>query len=115
MEKFRAILSRLRKQLQPAFPVSLQIVERSGEWVGHFGDCSITTDARGRKRFRIRIVDDTSAGWHGEQLMVDGLVHEWAHARAWNHQHDRPNNCAYHGPEWGVAFAECYRVAYGDQ
>lgn len=93
--------------------MSIQIVERAGEWLEHFGDCVLTADRLGRKRFRIRIVNDHAvAGWHGEQLMIDGLVHEWAHAMAWNHIHDKPGHESYHGPEWGVAFAKCYQVAY---
>ena len=41
------------------------------------------------------------------------LIHEWAHARAWNHmldeaQTDEAFNKLAHDAAWGVAYAEVY-------
>ena len=63
---------------------------------GLLGDC-----LRMDGYFRIRI--DRS---RPEQVQVDTLVHEFAHAIAyleWENTWD-------HGPEFGVAYADCYRI-----
>jgi hypothetical protein len=44
---------------------------------------------------------------------MDVLVHEWAHARAWNHMLDSATtdeafNKLAHDAAWGVAYAEIY-------
>jgi hypothetical protein len=57
---------------------------------------------------------------------VSVLVHEWAHARAWNHYLDRASQDAAegaitseefdaicHGPAFGVEYAHCWRVFTG--
>jgi hypothetical protein len=50
---------------------------------------------------------------------VQTLLHEWAHARAWNHRLDRvardqisPEEfeAVCHGPEFGAAYAEAWRL-----
>jgi len=40
------------------------------------------------------------------QVMLDTLVHEFAHCLAF----DEWEKTQSHGPKWGVAFAECYLV-----
>lgn len=40
-------------------------------------------------------------------VMLDTLIHEWAHARAWRSR--RP-----HGDKWGKEYAKAYRLVIGD-
>ena len=62
------------------------------------------------KKFHIQI--DRSLD---ESRAMDVLVHEWAHARAWNHRLDEAaDDAAFnklaHDAAWGVAFAEIYSL-----
>jgi len=43
-----------------------------------------------------------------EQLQVEILVHEWAHAMAW------PHETLDHDSLWGVMFSRAYRVSIGE-
>ncbi len=58
-----------------------------------------------------------------QNAAIDVLVHEWAHARAWNMLLDKASKdadagritvedfeAASHGPEFGVCFAAVWRV-----
>jgi len=40
-------------------------------------------------------------------VMLDTLIHEWAHARAWGRGKD-------HGDKWGIEYARAYRVVIGE-
>lgn len=68
------------------------------------GDCSKSDD-----RFMIRINKRLN-----ECEAIDTLMHEWGHARAWNHLHDSMNDEEFmeksHDAAWGVAYSEVYRV-----
>jgi hypothetical protein len=49
-----------------------------------------------------------------ESQMIDTLLHEWAHALAWNHIHDK-SDCddfqqKVHDASWGVAYSAVYRT-----
>jgi len=53
------------------------------------------------------------------EAAVQCLIHEWAHARAWNHRIDRADPATLspeefeglcHGPEFGSAYAEAWRL-----
>ena len=92
MDHFRA----LRDALKRANPTITVSVRRCKMPAGLLGDC-----LRMDGYFRIRI--DRS---RPEQVQVDTLVHEFAHAIAyleWENTWD-------HGPEFGVAYADCYRI-----
>lgn len=50
---------------------------------------------------------------------IQTLLHEWAHARAWNHRLDQVGRdtvspdefeAVCHGPEFGAAYAEAWRL-----
>lgn len=99
--QYRALITVLRKSCPPAFPVSVRRIKLTR----HEGRCWKT----GRK-FHIEIdsrLDENSA--------MDVLVHEWAHACAWNHRLDNARsdeefNRLAHDAAWGVAYAEVYSV-----
>jgi hypothetical protein len=57
---------------------------------------------------------------------VEAVIHEWAHARAWSHMHDRAAadmqagridaaefEVLVHDGTWGIEFAFCWRVFTG--
>jgi hypothetical protein len=98
---YRSLLAILKNQYPAAFPVSVRRVP--------------LTKVEGRcwkhgKKFHIQIdkyLDETRA--------MDVLIHEWAHARAWNHRLDAADtdeafNKLAHDAAWGVAYAEIYVV-----
>jgi hypothetical protein len=102
---FQRILAALRSSCPPALPVVVRIGRIAA---GLHGCCY-----RDRQMFVVRISNQLD-----EATAVDVLVHEWAHAIAWNLEHDRLVNCsrisrdqfsiATHGPDWGVAFSQAY-------
>lgn len=97
---YKRLVSILKKRCPAAFPVSVRRVKISGL----DGDCAL-----GHKRFYIRINKDIS-----ESSAIETLLHEWAHARAWNHLHDSMSAHEFeektHDASWGVAYSEVYRV-----
>ena len=97
---YKQLVSILKKKCPLAFPVSVRRVK-----LAHLdGDCSL-----GKKKFFIRISRDIS-----EASAIETLLHEWAHARAWNHLHDsldwREFEERSHDASWGVAYSEVYRI-----
>ena len=99
-EVYRKIVSMLREKLPPAYPVTVRRVKMKGL----DGDCMLEN-----KKFYMRINNQMSEG-----SAIDTLLHEWAHARAWNHLHDSLNDKEFelrsHDASWGVAYSEVYRT-----
>lgn len=99
-ETYQKTVRLLRKKLPPAFPVTVRRVKMSGK----DGYCT-----KKKNRFHIRINKEL-----GEPSAIDALLHEWAHARAWNHLHDSLEGEEFerviHDASWGVAYSEVYRV-----
>jgi hypothetical protein len=97
---YRDLLSLLKTKLPAAYPVSVRRV-------------SLTAKLDGRcwkhgKQFHIQISKNLD-----EAKAIDVLIHEWAHARAWNHRldmavDDEAFNKLAHDAVWGVAYAEVY-------
>jgi len=97
---YRKLLQLLKKQFPAAFPVSVRRQK-------------IASSVQGRcykegKKFYVQIDKNL-----GEHAAMDVLVHEWAHARAWNHRLDTATtdedfNKLSHDAAWGVAYAEIY-------
>ena len=96
---YQALLRMLKKDCPAAFPVSVRRVKLSkleGRCWKH------------GKTFHIQI--DSALC---ESRAMDVLIHEWAHARAWNHMLDAAKDDAAfnklaHDAAWGVAYAEIY-------
>ncbi len=97
---YRKLLNILKRKFPAAFPVSVRRHR-------------IPSNVHGRcykqgKKFYIQIANHL-----GEHAAMDVLVHEWAHARAWNHRldaavTDEDFNKLAHDAAWGVAYAEIY-------
>lgn len=96
---YRAIIAELRRSCRPAFPVSVRRVQLTA----HDGRCW-----KHGKKFHIQIDNRLD-----EPRAIDVLLHEWAHACAWNHRLDAARsdedfNRLSHDAAWGVAYAEVY-------
>lgn len=99
---YKKLVALLKKQVPPAYPVSVRRTR-------------LTKKLEGRcwkegKKFLIQI-DKTL----DESQAMDVLLHEWAHARAWNHMLDTAAtdelfNKLAHDAAWGVAYSEVYSI-----
>ncbi len=94
MKRFYKLLNKLRK-LNPPYPIVVRVV-KPHEAFNLWGDCDFDG-----KKFILRIVKGNV------DVMNLILVHEFAHTFTFNNQD-------VHGPEWGIAFARCWRVYCGD-
>ena len=103
---FYRVIEFLRKVVPPAFPVVVQVKRVPS---GTEGDCT-----RAGQCFRIRINNQLP-----EAAAIDVLLHEWAHALAWNYQLDKLSrsqsksseqefDLLAHGSEWGCAYSRVY-------
>jgi len=97
--QYRSLVRMLKDKFPPAFPINVRRVKLSKLE----GRCW-----KSGKRFYIQI-DKTM----DESRAMDVLLHEWAHARAWNHMldaaaTDEAFNKLAHDAAWGVAYAEIY-------
>lgn len=97
---YRKLVCILKKNCPLAYPVSVKRVPINNL----DGDCSLDS-----KKFFIRINKQMP-----ESAAMDTLLHEWAHARAWNHLHDKLSWEEFekmsHDASWGVAYSEVYRI-----
>jgi len=105
-KSYNALLRMLKKQCPVAFPVSVRRVRICNRLEGRCWKAG--------KKFFIQIDKRLD-----EHKAMDVLVHEWAHARAWNHMLDSATtdeafNKLAHDAAWGVAYAEIYS-AYEQQ
>lgn len=101
-KNYKKLVSFLKKNLPIAYPVS---VRRCVMGKTLDGEC-----VKYKKRFFIKINKDLP-----ENLAIETLIHEWAHARAWNHlldsmESDERFDDFSHDATWGVAYSEVYRV-----
>ncbi len=90
------LFAKLRDALKAANPTIAVSVRRCRVPGRLCGDCRRMPD-----HFLIRVDSQATL-----QVQLDTLVHEFAHAIAyleWENTED-------HGPEFGVAYASCYRI-----
>lgn len=99
-DAYKKVVAILREKCKLAYPVSIRRMELKDL----DGDCCLRN-----KKFYIRINNDLN-----ESSAIDTLLHEFAHARAWNHLHDAMNNHEFqdkvHDASWGVAYSEVYQI-----
>jgi hypothetical protein len=97
---YRLLIRILKKHVPPAFPIAVRRVKLPQHIEGRCW--------KHAKRFLIEIDKNLDPA-----RAIDVLIHEWAHARAWNHmldeaQTDEAFNKLAHDAAWGVAYAEVY-------
>lgn len=106
---FQATLAALREEC----PAGMRVVVRTTHALPSniLGECE-----RFYRCFVIRL------NWRlGEHEAVETLVHEWAHALAWNYSHDNLSRQgtatrdewerATHDEAWGLAYSKAYRAS----
>lgn len=101
-KKYKKLLTLLKKHAPAAYPVS---VRRKKLHKQLDGVCW-----KDGKKFYIHICASID-----EPRAMDVLLHEWAHAIAWNNmldavKTDEEFHRLSHGPEWGVAYSKVYGV-----
>lgn len=104
---FRRVLAHLRIACPAAKPV---VIRTSWLPEGTLGEC-----VRRPERFVVRLSDELD-----EQMAVEVLCHEWAHALAWNFSLDRlaalgtadmdEFDAEAHSEAWGCAYSRVYRA-----
>lgn len=99
-KNYRKLITVLKHHVPPAFPISVRRVKLSRHIEGRCW--------KHGKKFLIEI--DKSLE---QPRAIDVLIHEWAHARAWNHMLDTATtdeqfNKLAHDAAWGVAYSEVY-------
>ena len=110
-ETFRKVLAMLREDLPPAHPVVIRTkVFRESFPAMTFGEC-----VRRPERFVIRLNTKMD-----QNMAIETLLHEWAHALAWNYSLDRlardPDvtqekfEAASHDEAWGCAYSRVWRA-----
>jgi hypothetical protein len=105
-DTFRQILAHLRGACPAAQPV---VVRTSWLPAGTLGTC-----VRRPRKFVIRLSDELA-----EQLAIEVLCHEWAHALAWNFALEAVGSqpdvspeqfeAEAHGEAWGCAYSRVWR------
>ena len=101
-KNYRILVSALKRHVPPAYPVSVcrRKLSRHRE-----GECW-----KHGKKFFIQIERALA-----EPRAIDVLLHEWAHAIAWNNLLDNAKtddefNKLAHDASWGVAYSQVYQV-----
>lgn len=96
--RFRRDVALLREMCPPLLPV--KVYRRKVKDV--LGTTHLVRDAEGRpSHFIIAVANDIS--WDATWQV---LIHEWAHAVAWNEGHD---TACDHDPEWAIALSRIYQ------
>ena len=105
-QEYNYELAALRKRCPPAMPVLVKFSKLPGD---QLGKC-----ARRRTRFVIHLNSEMS-----QYQAIDVLIHEWAHALAWNYSLDKLVNSASsrelfdavsHDEAWGCAYSRVWRI-----
>jgi hypothetical protein len=113
-EAFRGVLARLRVELPPARPVVVRTkIFQEIYPAMTFGEC-----VRRSERYVIRLNAKMD-----QNMAIETLCHEWAHALAWNYLLDEllwdPDvtreefEAASHDEAWGCAYSRVWRVYSG--
>jgi len=90
--EFYGAVDFLKKKIPPPHPICVQRVLLKED----HGRCHFNGD-------RFTIVVDRRLS---EEMAIETLLHEWAHAISWNSY--KP-----HGPKWGRAYSRVYRTYLG--
>ena len=108
-KKFRKLASLLKNKLPCAFPVKIRRISNVGK--RHSGVCFLLKEGT-QKYFLIQIEKSQHLDSHeGRAFELEALIHEYAHARCWNYLQDKAETSEdYHMAEWGISYAECYRI-----
>lgn len=97
--ELRRAESALRRSVRCRWPVMVTL-RRGLVQSGLAGCADVALSPRGRRYVAMIDIDESLTG----REAIDTLVHEYAHIVAWGADKND------HGPNWGKAYARCYRV-----
>jgi hypothetical protein len=107
---FYAAIRLLRSKLPCAYPVRVRTTDKK----------IVDSDGNECEGLAYRLVSGRHSYYlirisrrMSEARMVECLLEEWSHCRAWNHMHEQSADPGFHGPEWGIAYAEVIRAYRG--
>lgn len=95
----REVLRDLRSLEPTIVPVKVRRRKLDDCW----GYCALYREGdsdNGKPHYFLIVIDNRIS----KDLVAETLVHEWAHAVAWQ----EGKNVDDHGPEWGVTYARIY-------
>ena len=97
--EYKSLLKILKARIPLAYPLDCRRAKLDDDTHGW---C-----CRKGKKFIIRINRNLK-----EDLVIETLIHEYAHAISWNHLNDDMDSedLMWHGPAWGVAYSQVYQV-----
>ena len=104
LKKLHKVVSLLKKELPPAYKVSVNFVRGKLKIDGV--DChAVSWFELKEKKFYIKV-------HYGNCIhcMMDSVIHEWAHILDWSHLHDMSEEPEYHSATFGVWYAKVYRT-----
>lgn len=94
-KEFYGVLRILREE----HPVWETVRVKTVQYLSH-GVVGQTSYSEKTNTFKIEIVRGSL------EVMVDTLIHEWAHVLSWGHEHNG---------KWGIAYSKCYRTIFPDK
>lgn len=98
MDEFKQWVKELRREFPPLVPV--RVYRRDLSSTGYVGATELVWDDEDRPvRFTITVHKSSRT------MMLHMLIHEWAHAYAWQEGDKTP--C--HGPQWGLSLSQIYQ------
>ena len=98
MDEFKKWVKELRKEFPPLAPVRVYRRDLTGK--GYVGSCQLTWSLTGLPESFMILVHKSS-----RMMMFNTLIHEWAHAYAWQEGDKTPS----HGPQWGISLSQIYQ------
>jgi len=101
-KQYNALVRALKKHAKAGYPITVRRIKLSD---GHEGFC-----CKHGKKFYIELSRTIP-----ENRAIDVLLHEWAHALAWNDlldttKTDEDWNKLAHDASWGVAYSKVYQI-----
>jgi hypothetical protein len=108
------VVNKLRDKFPPAYPV--KIVFNKNINSSCLGLCTLVKQGR-KSIFRISLTDYINNYPDEYQdlassVMLESLIHEWAHALNWSHLHDNNEEHPIHDETWGVWYAKLYNYIF---
>jgi hypothetical protein len=108
-ERFRLVLAILREKCPPEYPVKVHRVDPEFprlKWMHAEATCHLVNEHRPERKRYFLIVINGKLHWNN---LIDGIMHEWAHALTWHIENKND-----HGVQWSLAYGRLYRMLIQD-
>lgn len=98
--KFRDVLKRIKARFPPAYPVIIRTKKKTKK-SKNFG---LTEFVAVKEPYFIITLSQESY-----EIIVDTLLHEYAHVLAWSLRHITHDDSKWHDESWAVEYSRLYR------